>query len=212
MTVAPPKKVPLDPAGLEPLQLPWSLHLSPEQFELVCQANPDAVLELAADGQLIATTPTGSETSARNSNLVILLGLALHCSGLPYKIFDSSGGFRLSDGSVLSPDASLLALERWQALTPDQRRGFAPVCPDLVIELASPSDQGPRGLKALRQKMELYRANGALLGWLLIPEQQAVEIWRSDQAEPERLESATQLDGGQQFPGLLIDLAEVWAG
>jgi Uma2 family endonuclease len=60
--------------------------------------------------------------------------------------------------------------------------------------------------------MELYRANGALLGWLLIPEQQAVEIWRSDQPEPERLESATQLDGGQQFPGLLIDLAEVWAG
>jgi len=33
-----------------------------------------------------------------------------------------------------------------------------------------------------------------------------------DQAEPERLESATQLDGGQQFPGLHIDLAEVWAG
>ena len=197
---------------MEPLQLPWSLRLSPEQFELVCQANPDAVLELAADGQLIVMTPTGSETSARNSNLVILLGLALQCSGLPYKIFDSSGGFRLSDGSVLSPDASLLALERWQALTPDQRRGFAPVCPDLVIELASPSDQGPRGLKALRQKMDLYRANGALLGWLLIPEQQAVEIWRSDQAEPERLESATQLDGGQQFPGLLIDLAEVWAG
>ena len=212
MTVAPPTKVPLDPVGLEPLQLPWSLHLSPEQFELVCQANPDAVLELAADGQLIATTPTGSETSARNSNLVILLGLALQCSGLPYKIFDSSGGFRLSDGSVLSPDASLLTLERWQALTPDQRRGFAPACPDLVIEQASPSDQGPRGLAALRQKMKLYRANGALLGWLLIPEQQAVEIWRSDQAEPERLESATQLDGGQQFPGLHIDLAEVWAG
>jgi Uma2 family endonuclease len=212
MTVAPPTSAPQSFAGLHPLQLPWSLHLSPEQFELVCQANPDAVLELAADGQLIAMTPAGSETSARNSNLVILLGLALHCSGLPYKIFDSSGGFQLSDGSVLSPDASLLALERWQALTPDQRRGFAPVCPDLVIELASPSDQGPRGLKALRQKMELYRANGALLGWLLIPEQQAVEIWRSDQAEPERLELVTQLDGGQQFPGLLIDLAEAWAG
>ncbi len=107
MTVAPPTSDLQDPAGLEPLQLLWSLHLSPEQFEL------------AADGQLIATTPTGSETSARNSNLVILLGLALQRSGLPYKIFDSSGGFRLSDGSVLSPD---------------QRRGFAPVCPDLVID------------------------------------------------------------------------------
>ena len=39
-----------------------------------------------------------------------------------------------------SPDASLVRLDRWQALTPEQRRGFAPLCPDLVVELASPSD------------------------------------------------------------------------
>ena len=153
MTLAPSRSSPALPAGLEPLRLPWNLPLSPDQFAQVCQANPDAVLELAADGRLIAMAPTG-----------------------------------------------------------EQRRGFAPVCPDLVLELASPSDEGPRGLPALRQKMELYRANGALLGWLLIPEQQAVEIWRSDQAEPERLEQASQLDGGQPFPGLSLDLAEVWAG
>ena len=200
------------PVALAPLQLPWQLRLTPEQFELVCQANPDAVLELAADGRLIAMTPTGSETGARNSKLVILLGLAVERSGLPLKIFDSSTGFRLPDGSVLSPDVSLLALERWQLLTPEQRRGFAPVCPDLVVELASPSDEGPRALTVLRKKMEIYRANGARIGWLLIPEQQAVEIWRSDSAEPQRIESATQLDGSQPFPGLRIDLAEIWAG
>ena len=217
MTLAPP---PIQPAtGLEPLKLPWSLRLTPEQFQLVCQANPDAVLELAADGQLIAMSPTGSETSARNSNLVILLGLAVQRSSLLLKIFDSSGGFRLPDGSVLSPDASLVRLDRWQALTPEQRRTFAPLCPDLVVELASPSVaagfsegvEGPRGVSALRQKMATYRANGARLGWLLLPDQQAVEIWRVDQAEPERIEPATELDGGKQFPGLVIDLAEVWA-
>ena len=60
-----------------PLQLPWDLRLTPEQFERVCQANPDAVLELAADGQLIAMTPTGGETGSRNSALILLLGLAL---------------------------------------------------------------------------------------------------------------------------------------
>lgn len=196
---------------LEPLHLPWSLRLTPEQFELVCHANPDAVLELAADGQLIAMTPTGSETSARNSNLLILLGLAVKRSALPLKIFDSSGGFRLPDGSVLSPDASLVRLERWQSLTPEQRRGFAPLCPDLVVELASPSDEGPRGGSALRKKMAAYSANGAQLGWLLLPHEQAVEIWRVDQAEPERIEQASQLDGGVPFPGLVIDLAEIWA-
>lgn len=56
------------------------------------------------------------------------------------------------------------------------------------MELASPSDEGPRGLTALRQKMERYRANGAQLGWLLIPEEQAVEIFTATEAAPQRPE------------------------
>ena len=52
-----------------PVRLAQQLRLSPEQFELVCEANPDTVLELSADGHLITITPTGSETSARNSTL-----------------------------------------------------------------------------------------------------------------------------------------------
>ena len=107
VVVAAPDTPCLEPLQL-PLQLAQELRLSPEQFELVCQANPDAVLELSSDGRLIAMTPTGSETSARNGTLVVLLGLALRTSGLPFKLFESSCGFRLPDGSVLSPDASLL--------------------------------------------------------------------------------------------------------
>jgi len=195
-----------------PLQLPWDLRLTPEQFERVCQANPDAVLELAADGQLIAMTPTGGETGSRNQTLGALLWLAVRQSGLPLKLFDSSTGFRLPDRSVLSPDAALVRLERWQALTPEQRRSFPPLCPDLVVELASPSDEGPRGVNALRQKMELYRRNGAQLGWLLLPSERAVEIWRPDAtSSPERLQPADALDAGDQFPGLRLELAEVWA-
>jgi Uma2 family endonuclease len=197
------------PPGLEPLELPWALRLTPEQFELVCQANPDAVLELAADGQLIAMTPTGSETGARSGEIFFQLKRFARAFG-GYQAFDSSTGFRLPDGSVLSPDASLVRLERWQALTPEQRRVFAPLCPDLVVELASPGDEGPRGVSALHQKMEAYRANGAQLGWLLLPDEQTVEIWRVDRSEPERVEQASQLGGGLMFPGLVIDLAEIW--
>ena len=54
---------------------------------------------------------------------------------------------------MLSPDASVFREKRWQAPTPEQRRSFPPLCPDLVIELASPSDEGPRGATALRRKM-----------------------------------------------------------
>ena len=208
MTLASPA-APAD--ALAPLRLPEDLQLTPEQFAAVCQANPNAVLELDAGGHLIQMTPTGSETGSRNQALGALLWNAVRSAGLPLKLFDSSTGFRLPDGSVLSPDASLVRQERWQALSPEQRRGFAPLCPDLVVELASPSDEGPRGLTALRRKMAAYQANGAQLGWLLIPGDQAVEIWpASGEAEPQRVDAATELDAGALFPGLRIDLEEIW--
>jgi Uma2 family endonuclease len=131
--------------------------------------------------------------------------------------FDSSTGFRLADGSVLSPDGSLMRLKRWQTLTPAQRRGFPPLCPDLLVELsspsgASPSDEGPRGITALRHKMDIYQANGASLGWLLLPHVRAVEIWRGGQrGRAERLENASRLDGGELAAGLVLNLQEIWA-
>ena len=186
------------PAGLTlPLALTGTLRLTPEEFAEVCAANPDAVLELAPDGALIPMTPIGSETS-----------------GLPLKLFDSSGGFRLPDHSVLSPDASLVTQERWQALSEPQRRGFAPPCPDLVVELASPSDEGPRGLTALRQKRAAYPRNGARLGWLLIPQERAVEVWgplRAGAETPLRIAPASLLSAEPWFPGLSIALEAIWA-
>jgi len=204
--------------------LPRGLKLSPEQFALVCEANPEAVLELTAAGQVIAMTPTGGDTSARNNLLSARLQVwALGQGG--WKVFDSSGGFRLPDGSVLSPDAAVLRLERWQALTPEQRRGIPPLCPDLVVELVSPSVaagccegvEGPRGSEALRRKMAAHLANGARVGWLLFPEQRAVEIWQpgADPAAPvvmERIEAAEVLEGGEWLPGLRLELAEIWEG
>jgi Uma2 family endonuclease len=207
MTLAPSAPY---PDALAPLRLPDDLHLSPEQFGAVCSANPEAVLELTPEGHLIHMTPTGGETGARNSRL--LMRLFAWADGVGgWQVFDSSTGFRLPDGSVLSPDAALVRLERWQALTPEQRRSFPPLCPDLLVELASPGDEGPRGLTALRCKMAAYQANGAQLGWLLIPEQEAVEIWSSDaDGEPLRREGASTLEGDERFPGLRLELAEIW--
>lgn len=210
-----PSPFPAQPAELEPepLLLPWDLRLTPEQFERVCQANPEAVLELAADGALIAMTPTGGETGARSLRLgQRLLAWADGPGAGAWIAFDSSTGFRLADGSVLSPDLSLMRRERWQALSPEQRRSFPPLCPDLVVEIASPSDEGPRGVTALRRKMAQYQTNGARLGWLLLPEERAVEIWRGgQQGMAERLEDATRLEGGELAEGLALELEEIWA-
>ncbi len=204
-----------------PRELSEGLRFTPEQFALLCAANPEAVLELSAEGHLIAMTPTGGDTGRRNSRLGFQLQRWAHQEG-GWEVFDSSSGFRLGDGSVLSPDASAVLKERWQALTPEQRRGFPPLCPDLVIELASASDEGPRGISALRRKMSAYLANGARMGWLIHPEKRSVEIWRgsgvpapasaTDMAlQSERLEQPSALEGGDGFPGLRLELQEIWA-
>ena len=195
--------------ALAPLRLPPDLRLSPEQFERVCAENRDAVLELTADGRVIPMPPTGSETGARNARLEMRLLLWADQQG-GWKVFGCSSGFRLPDGSVLSPDASLVRLDRWQALGSAARRGFAPLCPDLVVELASPSDEEPRGVNALRRKMAAYQANGARLGWLILPERRSVEQWPA-QGPSTRLENATVLEAGPEFPGLTLDLSEIWA-
>jgi len=45
----------------------------------------------------------------------------------------------------------------------------------------------------------------------LIFNQQAVEIWPTCGAgKHQRLEPASELDGGPLFPGLKIDLQEIW--
>ena len=195
--------------GLAPLRFPPQLRLTPEQFALVCAENREAVLELAADGSLVVMTPTGSETGVRNTRLEMRLLLWADQHG-GWKVFGSSSGFHLPDGSVLSPAASLVALDRWQALSAEQRRGFAPLCPDLVVELASPSDEGVRGIAALRRKMDIYQRNGARLGWLLLPEQRAVEVWPAD-GEPQRFNNLQLLEAGAPFQGLQLQMEEIWA-
>ena len=88
-------------------------------------------------------------------------------------------------------------------------------CGGSGVALASPSDEAPLGLTALRRKLTAYQANGARLGWLLIPEQRAVEIWgplAGPSQSPRRIEPADRLDGAPLFPRLVIDLEEIWAG
>ena len=121
-------------------------------------------------------------------------------------MFDSSTGFLLPDGSVRSPDAAVVTLDRWNELSELEQRAFPPLCPDLVVELLSESDRLPD----LRRKMTAYQANGATLGWLLIPDSRTVELWPAS-GEPSRLVNPPSLSAGPELAGLAIDLQELWA-
>src|SRR5690242_3683267 len=88
------------------------------------RANPDLRLERTAQGELVVMAPAGSDSGGRNSKLTTRLGMWVESTGRE-KAFDSSAGFTLPNGAVRSPDASWIAQERWNTLTPEQKKTFA---------------------------------------------------------------------------------------
>ncbi|HSM84017.1 MAG TPA: Uma2 family endonuclease [Nodosilinea sp.] len=187
------------------INLPHALRVSDEQFLQFVQANPDLRLERAATGELTLMAPTGSESGSYNFELGIDLGNWNRQSKLG-KAFDSSSGFRLPNGAIRSPDVAWVALERWNALPPDQRQGFAPLCPDFVVELRSPTDD----LANLQAKMREYLDNGCKLGWLIDPQRRLVEIYCPGQAV-ESLPFSATLAGGSVLPGFALDLQSIFS-
>jgi Uma2 family endonuclease len=104
-----------------------------------------------------------------------------------------------------SPDASWIKLERWNALTEEQKASFAPIYPNFVIELRSSSDT----LSGLQDKMQEYIANGASLGWLIDRKKRKVYIYRPNQ-EPEILENPETVSGDPEIPGFVLRMAKIW--
>ena len=121
--------------------------------------------------------PTGGWTGSGNQEIARQLGNWSVAKGLG-RVFDSSTGFRLPDGSTLSPDGSYVSEERLHSLPKGALRGFPRICPDFVIELRSETD----ALQDLKNKMNDWISNGAQLGWLIDPYERQVLICHTDQA------------------------------
>lgn len=178
--------------------------LSDENFFYICQDNPQLHLERTAQGDIVFMTPAGAESSSRN----LALGAHLYSwarrdnSGVA---FDSSAGFVLPSGAIRSPDAAWVRRERLAALSREQKQRFLPLCPDFVVELRSPTDR----VEDLQAKMEEYIANGAQLGWLLVPESRDVYLYQPN-APMAHLSNPETLSGEPLLPGFTLTLAEIW--
>ncbi|MGB6723063.1 MAG: Uma2 family endonuclease [Terracidiphilus sp.] len=177
--------------------------ISDAEFEALCRESNDVRLERTKEGAVRMNPPTGGWTGRGNHEVTRQIGnwWATHERG---SVFDSSTGFRLADGSTLSPDASYISEERLRTLSKGALRGFPRICPDFVIELRSESDTLPE----LNDKMDDWIANGAQLGWLIDPYEQQVIVYRADRS-PEVV-SGELIAGDGPVMGFVLDLARVW--
>jgi Uma2 family endonuclease len=178
--------------------------ISRSQFRQIANDNPEMKLERDKQGNLIVTAPTGGETGNFNSDLNGQVYLWNRNRQLG-KLFDSSTGFELPGGGDRSPDVAWIPLAKWEALTPEERRGFLPLCPDFVIELMSRSDSWIQ----TQAKMVEYMESGCRLGWLLDPKGKRVAIYRLGKP-PELLTAPESLSGEEVLPGFVLDAKFLW--
>ena len=177
--------------------------ISDRDFERLCADNPETRFETTPQGKLIIMSPTGSESGRKNGRLFFQVELWNTKTKLGVS-FDSSTGFKLSNGALRSPDVSWVELAKWNSLSEQQQRKFAPIDPDFVIELMSPTDD----INELQQKMTEYMSCGVKLGWLINPDEKQVEIYRNGQ-DREVLNNPQSLSGEDILPGLIVDLSSI---
>lgn len=174
-----------------------------DEFFKFCDANKELRIEKNSKGQLIIMPPTGLETSFDNSNLNADLVIWNRKYQLG-KVSDSNGAYTLPNGAVYAPDVAWVSNTRWALVTVEDRKKFAHVCPNFVIELMSESDT----LAEAKAKMEEWMENGVQLGWLIDPKESKTYIYREN---GERIiqDFSQKLLGENVLPHFEMNLSEI---
>ena len=177
--------------------------LTETEFEVLCRESDNIRFERTKDGTIWMNPPAGGWTSDGNAEIIHQLRgwWDIHEQG---RVFDSSAGFRLPDGSILSPDAAYASAEALSRLPKGELKGLARLCPDFVIELLSESD----ALSKLKQKMQDWMANGAALGWLVDPYARQVIVYRK--GEIPVIVDGNSVSAHGPVQGFVLNLSKVW--
>ena len=191
--------LPIDLSSLTQLPI-----MSEAQFYEFCRTNPDLRIERNADGEVIIMSPAFTDTGNRNGRILgqLFIWAEEDSTG---EAFDSSTGYTLPNGAVLSPDASWMSSERWNSLSSSQQSSFAPIVPDFVVELRSSSDT----LKKLQDKMQEYIDQGVRLGLLVDRKNRAVHTYRPNQI-PEILQNPDTIHCEPELPGFKLKMSKIW--
>ena len=177
--------------------------MTDEEFLEFCVQNRDHRIERTAEGKVIVMSATGGTTGSRNQRIARQLGNWAEQDGRG-EAFESSSGFRLPNTAIRAPDAAWVAHSRLAQLSEEQKDLFAPLCPEFVIELLSPSDR----LAEVKLKMTDYMANGCELGWLIDPDNRRVIVYRTSGTET--LAAPDQLVGEGHVAGFVLDMMRIW--
>ena len=172
---------------------------------------PDRQIELR-EGKLIIMSPSDSVSGEVGARFSMLLSTWVYTNHLG-RILDSSTGFRLPNGDLLSPDVSFVSRERLK----HNPRTYLSVVPELIVEIKSSRDR----LRELEEKIALFLDQGVQVGLLIDPDTHTVTVYRSsglskDAESGEAIPLGTTLHNGdtltipELFPGWEIPITSLW--
>ena len=175
-----------------------------DEFFDLCQEADPLRLERDSNGRIIVMPPAGSYSSNRSVQIASQLQRWSKKANRGI-VFDSSGGFTLSNGATRAPDAAWVAEHRLKTLSTDTKEKFLPLAPDFAVEVRSQND----ARTDLEAKMEEYIDNGTRLGWLIDPYEETVAVYHED-GTAEEFDKPTTLSGEPVLAGFECNLERIW--
>jgi Uma2 family endonuclease len=192
--------------------------------EIVPGADPMTVDELLAlpddgwmyelvDGRLVRRPGSGGEASKISLRLAaaLLAFVDAHTLG---SVTGADGTYDLTqpgdtEETALAPDIAFVRADREPARTSPEYAKAWRLAPDLVVEVASPSQYRPE----LAAKAQRYLEAGVRLVWVVWPARKQVDVWRpgAGQQPSATLGEGDALDGEGVLPGFSHPLARLFA-
>ena len=201
------RRATVSPGVIEPLclRLPGVWKLTEEAFIELSDLNPIWQIETTEEGELLIMPGEGMATSEIGIEIATDLAIwnRLERQGT---VLGASGAVRHSERHIMIPDVSWISREREESAKAQVDTILVPTCPEFVVEIRSRG----QSLTKQREKMEQWLRHGALLGWLVDPQEGSVWIYRPD-TEPQRSERPEELSGEDVCEGLVVDFARIWA-
>ena len=174
-----------------------------EQDLLSLSQHPEKKLCELADGTLVEKI-----MGAKESLLAMYLGHLIHeylSNNDLGHVLGPDGAIRLMQGLVRMPDVSFISYERLpEGNFPEDP--LLDVAPNLAVEILSPSNTA----NEMQRKIGEYFQHGVTLVWLIDPESQSAEAYRSP-TDVRTIQKTDNLDGEDVLPNFTLPLADLFA-
>ena len=155
-------------------------------------------------GELYETMPSGQE----HGEIAMQIGRLLLNFAAPRRlgrVIGSDAGVWLErdPDTVREPDVAFFAADK---MPPGETvSGYAEAVPNLVVEIASPSNSA----REVRDKARMWLSFGVCIVWVVYPDARSVELHTGDGGRRMLAESDT-LDGGDVLPGFSCRVGDIF--